>query len=150
MGLQDDRNPHRITAEFGTFARFLAVGLANTTASVGLFLIYFRILDIHYMIANVMVFLSWVWFGFELQRRWAFQTKRTRKGFSRYVTNQVIFVAIASGLLWIFVEVLKLGAEIAYVISIGIVTICMYITSRLWVFRLQQDNTQQARGKSIL
>ena len=150
LGSEDKQRPDKVIDELHRFARFLGAGMVSAIASVGLFVIYFRVFGIHYMAANVMVFFSWVWFGFELQRRWAFKTERTRKGFSRYATNQVTFVVIGSGLLWTFVEVVKLRAELAFVVSLGIVTICMYIASRLWVFRLGKDNLQQVPGKSIL
>jgi putative flippase GtrA len=117
------------------FARFLAVGLFNAFAGFLLFILFFRILGLHYLLANVLVFISWAWFGFELQRRWAFRVESSGVAFSRYLLNQIVFTLFGSVLLWILVEGLQSGPELAYLLTLGIVTLGIYVSSLLWVFR---------------
>lgn len=76
----------------------------------------------------------WSWFGYELQRRWAFRVKKTRAGFPRYLFNQIGFAGIGTFFLWFLVEIFSLRPEIAYVISVGLVTVGIYYASRFWVF----------------
>ncbi len=117
------------------FFRFLTVGLVNSVASFVLFLVYFSAIGFHYLLANILVFVSWVWVGYELQRRFAFQAKRTAGGFARFVVNQIGFMTIGTLLLWVLVELVRLLPEIAYLLTLGIITGGLYLSSRFWVFR---------------
>lgn len=119
----------------GRFGRFLTVGLANAAAGYFLFLLFFSALDFHYLVANMLAFLTWVWFGFDLQRRWTFRAKPSAVAFWKFLANQLAFLGLGSVLLGLFVEVLSLRAEIAYVMTLGIVTVGMYLSSLVLVFR---------------
>ena len=133
---------HPELVEAGTFFRFLAVGLLNTVVSFVLFLAYFHLLQMHYLVANMAVFISWVWFGYELQRRLAFRASKAKRGFARFILNQVIFILVGTLVLWAMVEWANLIPEVAYVATLGVVTIGMYASSRLWVFRKAEHRDQ--------
>lgn len=120
---------------FRRFGRFLAVGLVNTAAGFFLFLFFFTALGVHYLVANGLVFVTWAWFGFELQRRWAFRATATIVAFGKYLVNQIAFLGLGSALLWTLVEAFTLRAEFAYLLSLGLVTAGIYLSSLLWVFR---------------
>ena len=122
-------------SSFLKFARFLIVGLANTVAGFLFFLFFFSGLGLHYLVANMLVFVTWAWFGFELQRRWTFRAKPSSAAFGKFLLNQVVFLGLGSMLLWAFVEVFRLRAEFAYLPTLGIVTGLSYLSSLLWVFR---------------
>ena len=126
---------HQELIEAGTFFRFIAVGLVNTVVSFVLFLVYFHLLHMHYLVANMAVFVSWVWFGYELQRRLAFRVSKSRRGFVRFLLNQVGFIFVGTVVLWAMVERANFMPEVAYVATLGVVTIGMYASSQLWVFR---------------
>lgn len=111
------------------------VGLANAVAGFLLFVIFFSALGFHYLVANVFVFVTWAWFGFELQRRWTFRAEASRDAFGKFLVNQIAFLGLGSALLWTLVEILTLRPEFAYLLTLGIVTIGMYLSSLLWVFR---------------
>lgn len=123
------------TKEAQKLCRFLAAGLANASAGFLLFVIFFNMFRLHYLAANVLVFMTWTWFGYELQRRWAFQAPKTKKGLQRYVLNQIGFAIVASGLLWLLVEQFSVEPNLAYLISLGFITVGIYLASRLWIFR---------------
>jgi len=120
---------------FGRFGRFLAVGLVNSGAGFFLFLFFFSALGFHYLVANGLVFVTWAWFGFELQRRWTFRARATIVAFGKFLVNQIAFLGLGSVLLWTLVETFTLRAEFAYLLTLGIVTAGMYLSSLLWVFR---------------
>ncbi len=117
------------------FPRFLVAGGVNALAGFLLFLLFFKVFDWHYLFANLLVFLSWAWFGFELQRRWAFKAEKSRGTFLKYLLNQVGFIALGTLMLWMLVEFAALRPEVAYVMTIGLITLGIYASSRLWVFR---------------
>lgn len=116
------------------FARFLMVGLANAVAGFLLFVFFFSGLGFHYLVANVLVFVTWAWFGFELQRRWTFRATATIVAFGKYLVNQIAFLGLGSALLWTLVEAFTLRAEFAYLLTLGLVTAGIYLSSLLWVF----------------
>ena len=117
------------------FLRFLIVGAINALAGFLLFLLYFWVIDFHYLVSNVLVCLTWVWFGFELQRYWAFRAVRTKMAFPRYFLNQIGFAGFGTGLLWFLVEFWGFREEFGYLAAVGLTTIGIYLTSRYWVFR---------------
>ena len=89
----------------------------------------------HYLVGHVLAFVTWVWFGFELQRRWTFRVLTSREAFRKFLFNQVFFLGLGSLLLWTTVEVLNVCAELAYLMTLGVVTAAVYLSSFLWVFR---------------
>jgi len=121
--------------ELAKFTRFLSVGLVNAVAGFLLFLLFFSVLGFHYLLSNVLVFISWVWFGFELQRTWAFRAEASTTAFGKNLLNQIAFTALGSILLWVLVEGFNARPELAYIFTLGIVSVGMYVSSLLWVFR---------------
>ena len=129
-------------SSFAKFGRFLVVGLVNATAGFFLFLFFLSALGLHYLLANVMVFVTWVWFGFELQRRWTFRAKASGVAFGKYLVSQIAFLGLGSLLLWTLVEALALRAEVAYLLALGLVTGLLYLSTLLWVFGRSETNTE--------
>lgn len=117
------------------FGRFVMVGVLNSAVGFLLFLLFFNVLEIHYLVANLLVFASWVWFGFELQRRWAFRAEKGRKSFTRFLAMRIPLVPLSTSLIWTMVEVLHLREEFAYILTISLVTAGIYLVSVFWVFR---------------
>lgn len=116
------------------FSRFLGVGLFNAVVGFLLFLLFFSVLGLYYLLANVLVFISWVWCGFELQRRWAFRAQASGAAFGRYFLNQIVCTVVGSFLLWVLVEGFTVRPELGYIFTLGIVTVGMYVSSLFWVF----------------
>ena len=121
-------------SSFAKFGRFLVVGLVNATAGFFLFLFFFSALGLHYLLANVLVFVTWAWFGFELQRQWTFRAKPSSIAFGKFLANQVVFLGLGTLLMWALVGALNLRAEFAYLLTLGLVTVGMYLSSLLLVF----------------
>ena len=133
---------------FGRFGRFLAVGLVNAVAGFFLFLFFFSSLGLHYLVANMLVFVTWAWFGFELQRRWTFRVTPSRVAFGKFLANQVAFLWLGSVLLWTLVEALALRAEFAYLLTLGMITVGMYFSSLLLVFPRGSRKSRMSRTDS--
>lgn len=123
------------------FSRFIVFGVLNASAGFLLFLLFFRVLGIHYLAANVLVLGTWAWFGFELQRRWAFRAEKSRKSFIRFLAMRIPLVPLSASLLWAMVEILNLHEEIAYILTIGVITGGSYLVSVLWVFPRTEPST---------
>lgn len=121
-------------SSFAKFGRFLVVGLVNAIAGFFLFLFFFSTLGLHYLLANMLVFVTWAWFGFELQRRWTFRARPSSVAFGKFLANQVAFLGLGTLMMWALVGALNLHAEFAYLLTLGMVTVGMYSSSLLLVF----------------
>jgi putative flippase GtrA len=113
---------------------FVGVGVLNAGAGYLLFLLYTVGIGFHYLLASVLVFVTWLWFGFELQRRLTFRAAPSMPAFGKYVVNQVTFIFIGKLLLVILVEGLSIPADAAYLISTASVTAGVFLVARFWVF----------------
>jgi putative flippase GtrA len=115
-------------------SRFLLVGGLNALATYGIFLAYLWGFGIYYLLANVLAFITWSWFGYELQRRFVFVSPGNSGVFVRYIANQVAFMAIGTGVLALLVGLAGIPPAIAYLVMLTIVTAGLYVTSKFLVF----------------
>lgn len=127
------------------FTRFILVGLLNALATFLIFLILFNVADFHYLLANVLAFGVWVWFGFELQRRWVFRSMGASGAFTKFLVNQIVFTGFGSLLLWLLVEHAQIYVEVAYVVSVGLIGTAIYLASHFWVFRRPDNHSPGGR-----
>lgn len=121
------------------FSRFLVAGLMNATAGFLLFLLFFKAFGWHYLLSNFLVFSLWAWVGYDLQRRWVFRVRASGSSFLKYLVNQVVFMLCGTAILWMLVEFGAIRPERAYVVTIGALTVAIYLSSRIWVFRRTKD-----------
>lgn len=125
----------RLETRITQVGKYLLAGFVNVVAGFILFLLYFKVLGWHHLVANVLVFGSWVWFGYQIQRRWTFQAAHSWKSLAKYITNQVVFASTGTVSLWFLVDWIGLDATLGYALSTGIMTVGMYALSAFWVFR---------------
>lgn len=131
------------------FGRFLSVGLTNTVVGFLLFQFFLSALGFHYLIANVLVFVTWIWFGYELQRRWTFRAKASASSFGKYAVNQIAILGLATLLLWMLVHVLTLQPAFAYIVSMGVATAIQYFLTLLWVFREKSSGDRMLSSEVV-
>ncbi len=127
-------NARELRSHANQVVRFLLVGGFNALATYALFLLYFWGVEIYYLWANMLAFVTWAWFGYELQRRFVFVSPGTRAIFLRYIANQVAFMAVGTGVLALLVDIAGISPPIAYVLMLTIVTAGLYLTSKFLVF----------------
>lgn len=120
--------------ELWVFLRFVVVGAVNALMSFGLFSLFVEVMDIHYVVANVLVFVVWLWFGFELQRSLAFRSERNFSSFVKYLLNQALIFAISTVLLVLCIEVFGFRILYGYLLTLCLVTSVSFLLSRFWVF----------------
>ena len=114
--------------------RFLAVGGLNALATYALFLTFLWLVDIHYVLSNLLAFGIWAWFGFELQRRFVFNATGAPFVFARYIANQIFFIVVGTGILALLVDIGAIPPAIAYIVMLVVVTAGLFLASKFWVF----------------
>jgi putative flippase GtrA len=120
--------------EASEFLRYLLVGAANAVAGLVLYFILLRGLNVNYVLANFLAFTLWSWFGFQLQRIYAFRASRLNLGFVKFLTNHLLFFLSSSLLLITLVELIGFSPEISYLLVLGVSSFGIYVASKLFVF----------------
>ena len=119
--------------------KFILVGGVNVSISFGLFSLFNQFFGIDYLLSVFWAFVCWSWFGYELQRVWVFSTPVTKLGFIRFLGNQLIFFLLSAVLMLFLVEILKIQSQIAYLMNLFAISLGVYLSSILFVFKEQRD-----------
>ncbi len=125
--------------ETARFIRFLVIGAVNAGAGYAIFIVLYSLAGVNYLFANALTFALWSFPGFELQRRWVFQSAQGFDVFVRFLSAQIIFLAVGTGLLYLAVDWLSLSPELAYIVVLGLIAVLIYLSSRFVVFRPGRD-----------
>ena len=128
----DGRDPHIRSAAGLQFARFLAVGVANTVVS---FVAYrlLLLLGVPYALAAPLAFAVGALNGYVFNRSWTFAARDTTRARVLYVAFQAAGAGATSLLVIVLVDA-GIGHSLAYLASIPPVTIGLFLANRLWTF----------------
>lgn len=118
----------------GQLGRFLVVGLSNTALSVSSYALLLRA-GMPYVAAGVIAFALGAVNGYTLNRRWTFQAVGSLRAQVSYVAVQALGLGLTAGLLWLAVEVVSAGEQLAQLAVIPAVTLTTFLLNRLVVFR---------------
>jgi putative flippase GtrA len=122
-----------VAPPLGQFARFLAVGAANTAISFALYSLLVGASTPAALAATV-AFAAGAVNGYVLNRRWTFCAPDSPKARIAYVCVQAVG-ALATGLLvGILVHEAAAGRVGAYLVAVPPVTVLMFLANRLWTF----------------
>ena len=124
-------------AEFGRFARFCLVGLANTGVHMAVVLLLAEILRWQPTWANVSAFICANLFSYAVNSRWTFasmQGDRTR--YLRFLAVSLTGLAISWACVRLAIQ-LNLHYLIGVAGSVLLVAVSGYVLNRLFVFRHQ-------------
>ncbi len=119
------------------FGRFLLVGIANTGIHYVIFLLLFRLFDIHYLLASVIGYCCGLVNSFILNKLWTFEVSRS---WSKMEVAKFIVVNFASLLanlssLRLFVLYFSIAPEFAQIVAIVTSTVVNFLGSYYWTFR---------------
>lgn len=124
----------------GQFARFLAVGLANTALS---YVVYVALvhLDVPAPAAGAIAFAAGALQGYILNGRWTFSGYDSGRQRFRYLLVQLAGAGTTSAVVWLATEV-GVPRTLAYLVAVPPVTLTTFFLNRSWVFvgrELQPD-----------
>ena len=119
-----------------TFTKFCLVGGLSTIVNYAVFYVLFQFLGINYLISSALGYISGVFIGFNLNKKYTFQSKSKEyiveiiKYFMVYTVSLFLGLAVLKGQ----VTILGINILIANVFTIGFTTMTNYIGSRYIVF----------------
>jgi putative flippase GtrA len=124
---------HQLHTQFG---RFIVIGCISTFVSYSSFLIFLRVFEIHYIIANILSFVCGISVGYPLNKNWTFDKGRHKNShFFQYLSVYLTSLLISTLFLRFTVGVLGIIPEIAFILSLGITTCTNFLGTKFLVFR---------------
>jgi putative flippase GtrA len=113
---------------------FIIVGICSTLISYGSFIIFLRLFNLYYLIANLGGFLCSIGFSYYCNRRWTFKAQDGRH-FRRYFYFYLLSFCLGSLLLKFFVDFCGVIPEIASIFNIAIMTCFNFLGVKFLVFK---------------
>ncbi len=115
------------------FARFVTVGASNTALSFAAYTVLL-LAGLPYLLAGALGFAAGAVNGYVLNRRWTFRAADSTRARARYLAVQICGLGATTGLLRVFVEGAGVGRIGAYLVTVPIVTVAMFVANRAWTF----------------
>jgi putative flippase GtrA len=88
------------------FIRFVIVGVINTFNYYVLYLLFYHLLDLNYMPAHIIAFLTSMIGSFYLNSYFTYKVKPTLKKFLQFPLTYVVNITVTTLAIWFFVDVL--------------------------------------------
>lgn len=127
-------------AKYEEFVLYVVFGVFTTIVNIGIYWFLADVAGVYYLIANMAAWLGAVLFAYVTNRKWVFKSKQT--GFKKIFKEMMLFICgrVLSGIgdmviLFVFVDVLKLGNLSGKIASQIFVVIFNYVFSKLMIFK---------------
>ena len=119
------------------FVKFAIVGILNTGIHYSVFLVLLRIARMHYLLASVAGYCVGLINSYVLNRVWTFEShgNQKRREFARFVSVNIVALAVNTATLRWFVFYMKLAPEIGQVFAIVFSLTVNFLGNKLWTFR---------------
>ncbi len=115
------------------FAKFIVVGVFSTIVNYGLFYVFLHLFHLNYLLASSLGFMSGVFSGYLLNKRWTFQVQsKSHSHLYKYFFVYICSLIISISFLKIVVSFWGMTPEIANVLAI-FVTTCTNFAGTKWI-----------------
>jgi len=121
------------------FIKFCMVGVTNTGVDFAIFLLLTRILDFHYLIANVFAFLISVTNSYLLNRIFTFKSKQAKKmEYLTFFSVMIVGLLLAELILSFCVEILHLEDFYGKIAATAVVMFWNFFGSKHFAFKIRK------------
>ncbi len=119
--------------------KFGTVGASGFVINALVFAFALHVLDVHYLIANVLAFCVAVGNNFVWNRLWTFREERGERHVAfqaaRFLSVACVALGLSSAILWLLVEQASLNEQVAQLVAVALVTPFSFLANKLWSFR---------------
>jgi putative flippase GtrA len=124
------------------------VGAGTTIINFGTYYLYTNIFGIHYLVSNIMAWISAFAFAFLANKIWVFESKSFKRNLVLKQLTSFFFARVSTGimdncLMFVFVDLVGLDDLVSKVIDTIISITFNYILSKFWIFR------KENKGNSV-
>ncbi|MEL3970801.1 GtrA family protein [Rossellomorea oryzaecorticis] len=113
------------------FWKFVIVGFINTFNYYILYLLFFHLLDWHYMAAHIISFVISMVGSFYLNSYFTYRTKPTFRKFIQFPMTYVVNILISTLAMWVFVDLLALSENVAPLLSSALAIPFTFVISKI-------------------
>jgi putative flippase GtrA len=118
-----------------TFIKFCLIGVINTLINYSVFILFLLFLNINYIVAGIIGFITAALFAFFLNRRWSFRnTENNSRGFTIYLLLQICCFIIHLLVQYISINVFQVSQVYSPFPAIFITLFVNYNVCRNYVF----------------
>ena len=116
---------------------YLIVGVLTTLVSIGSYSVFSKGFNIHYLVSNVLSWILAVIFAYYTNRLFVFHSKNKNKKEEavKFIGSRLLTLALDMGLMYAFVDFMKIDDLISKIIVQIIIVVLNYIISKLLVFK---------------
>lgn len=122
----------------GQFFIFCIIGTLNTVLDFFLYYVFTRLLDIYFIVANIISFALVSLMSFFLNKRWTFrdQNHRIHLQYMKFLTVVTLGLLLNTSLLYVFVRWLHISDLVAKAFAVGVVLFWNFGMNKLWTFSI--------------
>ena len=129
----------KLYKKYKEIINYLIAGILTTIVSILSYEILKNILNIHYIISNILSWIVAVIFAYIINRKYVFesnkQSKQKIKEFISFVSCRILSLLIETLSMYIMVDLIKLNSDIAKIIAQFIVLVLNYLFSKFLTFK---------------
>lgn len=119
---------------------YIVFGVLTTVVNIVVYYLTADIIEIHYLISNVIAWIASVLFAFVTNKLWVFESKSWHGKIVLVEMGNFFLARVATGILdmvfmWLLVDVVVIEEMIAKVGVNVLVIVLNYVASKLWIFR---------------
>lgn len=120
---------------------YLIFGVLTTVVNIVVYYIFNDVLQVHYMISNVIAWILSVLFAYITNRKYVFESNSDSiiTEFTKFVGSRVSTGILDMVMMWLFVDLLHVNSMLSKIISNAFVIISNYVLSRLFVFKKEGE-----------
>lgn len=118
------------------FGRFLVAGVANTAATWLLYLVFN--LALPYLFAYTLAYALAVVLSYLINSIWVFRTPLSTRSFAGFPLVYAVQYLVSSGLLYVFVDHLRLRESIAPLLAVALTVPVTFMMARFVLTRFQR------------
>ncbi|WP_161878021.1 GtrA family protein [Alkalibacterium sp. MB6] len=129
---------------YGEIINYLIFGVATTVVNIVVFFLFDTILSVPYLIANAIAIILSILFAFFTNKKYVFKSQAmSRQGnweeFVRFVSFRVLSGLFDMLSMWILVDMLLFGTNLAKLLTQFIVVVLNYVFSKFFVFKQEEE-----------
>ena len=119
---------------------YLIFGVLTTLVSVITYFIFAKILNINYLISNIIAFIISVLFAFITNKLYVFKSKdksknKVIKELISFISSRLFSFGVEMIIMYILVSIMKIDDMLVKLINQVVVVILNYVLSKLFVFK---------------
>ena len=116
---------------------YILFGILTTLVNIVVYLLFSKIFNVNYIFSNIIAWFVSVLFAYVTNRIWVFESKSTKifKEISLFFAARLFSGILDTGLMYVFIDLMKFGDEFSKIIIQIIVVILNYVLSKFFIFK---------------